>query len=73
MKKSKKEHKKNQNHDGNKSKNQQTTSPSENHDYQMDSKPTMWEIISPEGMKIDSEDHGIIKQSLGTKTYFRPM
>ncbi|MFC0476828.1 VirB4 family type IV secretion system protein [Robertmurraya beringensis] len=41
-------------------------------DYQMDTKPSMWDIISPEGLKINSEDHGIIKQSLGTKTYFRP-
>jgi len=40
--------------------------------YQMDTKPTMWDIISPDGLKIDSEDHGLIKQSLGTKTYFRP-
>ncbi|KZE68006.1 hypothetical protein AWM68_17700 [Fictibacillus phosphorivorans] len=41
--------------------------------YQMDTKPSMFEIISPEGVKIDSEDHGIIKQSLGSKTFFRPM
>lgn len=41
--------------------------------YQMDTKPSMWEIIAPEGVKIDSEDFGIIKQSLGTKTYFRPV
>ncbi|MEI2356264.1 VirB4 family type IV secretion system protein [Mesobacillus zeae] len=42
-------------------------------DYQLDTKPSMWDIISPEGIKIDSEDYGIIKQSLGTKTYFRPL
>jgi type IV secretory pathway VirB4 component len=41
-------------------------------DYQLDTKPTMWDIISPEGLKIDSEDHGVVKQSFGTKTYFRP-
>lgn len=41
-------------------------------DYQIDTKPTMWDVISPEGLKINSEDHGIIKQSLGTKTFFRP-
>jgi type IV secretory pathway VirB4 component len=41
--------------------------------YQLDTKPTMWDIISPEGIKIDSEDYGIIKQSLGSKTYFRPV
>lgn len=52
----------------NKSKNNSTQEP----DYQMDTKPTMWDIISPEGLKIDSEDFGIIKQSFGTKTYFRP-
>lgn len=44
----------------------------ENPDFQLDTKPTMWDIIAPEGVKIDSEDYGIIKQSLGTKTYFRP-
>lgn len=42
-------------------------------DHQMETKPTMWDIISPEGLKINSEDFGIIKQSLGTKTYFRPI
>lgn len=42
-------------------------------DYQLDTKPTMWDVISPEGLKINSEDYGIIKQSLGTKTYFRPV
>lgn len=41
-------------------------------DYQLDTKPTMWEVIAPDGLKIDSEDFGIIKQSLGTNTYFRP-
>lgn len=41
-------------------------------DYQLDTKPTMWEVIAPDGLKIDSEDYGIIKQSLGSKTYFRP-
>ncbi|WP_374717710.1 VirB4 family type IV secretion system protein [Neobacillus sp.] len=40
--------------------------------YQLDTKPTMWDIISPEGLKIKSEDYGVIKQSLGTNTYFRP-
>lgn len=34
--------------------------------------PTMWDVIAPDGITIKSEDHGIIKQSLGTKTYFRP-
>ncbi|WP_269919612.1 VirB4 family type IV secretion system protein [Caldifermentibacillus hisashii] len=42
-------------------------------DYQLDTKPTMWEVISPDGIKIDAEDYGIIKQSLGTNTYFRPV
>lgn len=34
--------------------------------------PTFWDVMAPEGMKIDSEDHGIIKQTLGSNTYFRP-
>lgn len=42
-------------------------------DFQMDTKPTMWEIISPDGFKINAEDYGIIKNSLGTQTYFRPV
>lgn len=41
-------------------------------DFQLDTKPTMWDIISPEGLKINSEDHGIIKQSFGSQTFFRP-
>ncbi|KOO48176.1 VirB4 family type IV secretion system protein [Priestia koreensis] len=41
-------------------------------DYQWDTKPTFWDVVSPEGMVIDSPDYGIIKQSLGTNTYFRP-
>lgn len=41
---------------------------------QLDMKPTFWDAISPDGLKIpeDADDYGIIKQSLGTKTYFRP-
>ncbi len=41
---------------------------------QLDEKPTFWDLIAPDGMKIpeDAEDYGIIKQSLGSKTYFRP-
>jgi len=41
---------------------------------QIDMKPDMWDVISPEGIGISdiSDDYGIIKQSLGTKTYFRP-
>lgn len=42
-------------------------------DYQMDTKGTMWDTIAPEGIVIKSEDHGVIKQSLGTETYFRPI
>jgi hypothetical protein len=48
-------------------------STNEEPNYQFDTKPTMWEIISPDGMKIDAEDYGKIKQSLGTTTYFRPL
>lgn len=35
--------------------------------------PTYMEVISPEGLTINTEDYGVIKQSLGTNTYFRPM
>ncbi|WP_028393962.1 VirB4 family type IV secretion system protein [Bacillus cihuensis] len=37
-------------------------------------KPDIWDVIAPEGLGIhrSSDDYGIIKQSLGTKTYFRP-
>lgn len=34
--------------------------------------PTYWDVISPDGITIDNEDHGRIKQTLGTTTYFRP-
>ncbi|MDC3424270.1 hypothetical protein NC797_07080 [Aquibacillus sp. 3ASR75-11] len=39
---------------------------------QLDTKPSMWDVMAPDGITINSEDHGIMKQSLGTKTYFRP-
>ena len=41
---------------------------------QLDMMPTMWDVIAPEGIGISSlsDDYGVIKQSLGTKTYFRP-
>lgn len=34
----------------------------------------MWDVISPEGIGISklSDDHGVIKQSLGSKTHFLP-
>lgn len=35
--------------------------------------PTFWDLIAPDGFSIKDEDMGIIKQSLGTKTYFRPL
>lgn len=37
-------------------------------------KPDFWDIISPDGISIQKEfyDHGIIKQSLSSQTYFRP-
>ncbi|MBU8908093.1 DUF87 domain-containing protein [Desertibacillus haloalkaliphilus] len=35
-------------------------------------KPTFWDLVAPDGMSIKSEDQGVIKQSMGTKTYFRP-
>ncbi|MDQ0273493.1 hypothetical protein J2S17_005425 [Cytobacillus purgationiresistens] len=34
--------------------------------------PTLWDVISPDGIKITSDDYGIVKQSLSSKTYFRP-
>jgi hypothetical protein len=41
---------------------------------QIDMKPDFWDVIAPEGMAIrkEDDDYGVIKQSLGTKTYFRP-
>lgn len=39
----------------------------------MDNVPTFIDLIAPDGIAIKSEDHGVIKQSLGTQTYFRPM
>lgn len=36
------------------------------------SKPTVWDLIAPDGISINSEDTGVMKQSLGTKTYFQP-
>lgn len=39
---------------------------------QFDLRPTFWDVIAPEGMSIKNEDYGVIKQSLGTRTYFRP-
>jgi type IV secretory pathway VirB4 component len=44
----------------------------ENQDNQIDKTPSFWDAIAPDGLKINSEDYGKIKQSLGTKTYFRP-
>jgi acetolactate synthase small subunit len=37
-------------------------------------RPDFWTIVSPEGLTIQKEfyDYGIIKQSLGTKTFARP-
>ncbi|QCJ45496.1 DUF87 domain-containing protein (plasmid) [Bacillus sp. S3] len=55
------------------SKKNKKNAPIQETDYQLDTKPRMWDIIAPEGLKINSEDFGIIKQSLGTKTYFRPV
>lgn len=41
---------------------------------QLNNKADIWYLIAPEGIKISeiSDDYGVIKQSLGTKTYFRP-
>ncbi|MEI5919414.1 hypothetical protein WBU96_19715 [Bacillus albus] len=35
--------------------------------------PTFMDLISPEGITIKSEDHGVIQQTTGTKTYFKPL
>lgn len=37
-------------------------------------KPGIWDVIAPEGIGIldRDEDSGVIKQSLGTRTHFRP-
>lgn len=43
-------------------------------ELQINMKPNMWDSFSPDGLKISgiSDDYGIIKQSLGSKTFFRP-
>ncbi|WP_214484561.1 DUF87 domain-containing protein [Bacillus sp. SM2101] len=41
--------------------------------YQLDSKPTIWDLISPNGITIKDEDKGVIKQTLGSRTFFRPL
>ncbi|WP_121616752.1 VirB4 family type IV secretion system protein [Virgibacillus halodenitrificans] len=42
-------------------------------DYQTDTKGNFWDVIAPDGVVIRGEDYGVIKQSLGTETYFRPI
>lgn len=42
-------------------------------DFQLDTKGNLWDIIAPEGIQIKAEDYGVMKQSLGTETYFRPI
>ncbi|MCM3317929.1 DUF87 domain-containing protein [Rummeliibacillus stabekisii] len=46
----------------------------EESDLPINKVPTFWDVISPEGVGITdrSDDFGIIKQSLGSKTWFRP-
>ncbi|PEB54610.1 hypothetical protein COO03_05050 [Bacillus sp. AFS098217] len=39
---------------------------------QLENQTTVFDVIAPEGIKIDAEDYGVIKQSLGTNTFFRP-
>lgn len=43
-------------------------------DLMMKMKPTFWDVIAPEGIGISDrdEDSGVMKQSLGTRTHFRP-
>lgn len=38
----------------------------------LENQTTVFDVIAPEGIKIDAEDYGVIKQSLGTNTFFRP-
>ncbi len=40
--------------------------------YQSDLKPTIWDLISPDGITIDKEDRGRIKQTLGKVVHFLP-
>ncbi|MEK5071674.1 DUF87 domain-containing protein [Sporosarcina sp. FSL K6-1508] len=60
------------------SKNKQSETPVEKEiedsQLQINMKPDVWDVIAPEGIGISdlSDDYGIIKQSLGSKTYFRP-
>ncbi|WP_036803195.1 helicase HerA domain-containing protein [Pontibacillus halophilus] len=56
-----------------KKKQQQNEEEEEVIDYQLDSQPTFWDLIAPEGISIKEEDRGVIKQSLGSKTHFRPL
>lgn len=41
--------------------------------FQIENRPDFWDVIAPEGIRIKSEDYGVIKQSTGTETYFRPL
>ncbi|WP_282155799.1 VirB4 family type IV secretion system protein [Cytobacillus gottheilii] len=53
---------------------EQTEPPINDEQLAINMKPTIWDVISPEGVGIKetSDDYGVIKQSLGTKTFFRP-
>lgn len=64
--------KKQKEQDSNKPVNEQSDSASESSDYQLDTKGSIWDVIAPDGISINDPDFGIMKQSLGTKTYFRP-
>ncbi|MFL0365239.1 VirB4 family type IV secretion system protein [Pseudobacillus sp. 179-B 2D1 NHS] len=47
--------------------------PNETPVYQLENQPNYWDVIAPEGVQIKAEDYGVIKQSVGTETYFRPI
>ncbi|PEU18735.1 MULTISPECIES: VirB4 family type IV secretion system protein [unclassified Bacillus (in: firmicutes)] len=54
---------------------EEVNSDEETHDEiptHLENQTTVFDVIAPEGIKIDAEDYGVIKQSLGTNTFFRP-
>ncbi|TYS60667.1 DUF87 domain-containing protein [Bacillus infantis] len=58
----------------NKQVEENSETPINEEDLAINMKPTLWDVIAPDGIKISeiSDDYGIIKQTLNSKTYFRP-
>ncbi|MBE7123421.1 hypothetical protein CN931_25170 [Bacillus sp. AFS054943] len=52
--------------------NEEQIERSQNVKTQLENKSSLWDVISPDGIVIDHEDHGRIKQTLGEETFFRP-